>query len=51
MRRMAEEPDYGRNLAARARAFVEESLSPSRIGRKMGEYLVEPTAGQLCDRK
>jgi glycosyltransferase involved in cell wall biosynthesis len=45
MRRMVEEPDYGWNLAARARVFVEEYLSPSRIGRKMSEYLVAPAAG------
>ena len=41
MGRMVEEPDYGRKLAARALAFVEEYLGPSRIGLSMGQYLAE----------
>ena len=46
MCRMVEEPAYGRNLAARGQAFVEEYLSPSRIGLKMAQYLDELAAGQ-----
>ena len=46
MRRMVEMPGYRRNLAARGQAFVEEYLSPSRIGLKMAQYLDELVAGQ-----
>ncbi len=40
MRRVAEEPEYGRNLAARAHAFVDERLGPSQIGARMRQHLV-----------
>ena len=46
MRRIAEEPEYRRNLASRAHAFVEEYLGPSQIGARMRQQLaglaVEP---------
>ena len=41
MRRMVEDPDHGRKLAARAKTFVEDYLDPARVGLRMGRYLAE----------
>ena len=55
MRRIAEEPEYRRNLASRAHAFVEEYLGPSQIGARMRQQLAglaqvnRPAATELND--
>ena len=43
MRLIVEEPEYGRNLTARAHAFVDDYLGPSQIGARMRQHLAGST--------
>ena len=54
MRRIAEEPEYRRNLASRAHAFVGEYLGLARIGARMRQHLAglagEPAPSKGTER-